>query len=77
VHQLLLERGLQPTLPTDCVYFHAMSFREPGGVLFELATDYPGFTVDESLDELGTRLQLPSQHEYLRPQLEGHLPNIG
>jgi glyoxalase family protein len=77
VHQLLLRRGLQPTLPTDRVYFHAMSFREPGGVLFELATDYPGFTVDESLDELGTRLQLPSQHEYLRPQLEGHLPNIG
>lgn len=77
VYQLLLVRGLQPTPPTDRVYFHGMSVREPGGVLFELATDYPGFTVDESLADLGTRLQLPSQHEYLRSQLGGHLPNIG
>jgi glyoxalase family protein len=74
---LLLERGLQPTLPMDRVYFHAVSFREPGGMLFEIATDHPGFTVDEPLAELGHQLQLPTHYEYLRPQLVGHLPQIG
>lgn len=77
LYQLLLGRGLQPTPPTDRVYFQAMSVREPGGALLELATDYPGFTVDESLADLGTRLQLPSHYEYLRSQLGGHLPTIG
>jgi glyoxalase family protein len=51
-------------------------FREPGGVLFEIATDNPGFTVDEPLNELGTHLKLPKQHEYLRERLEQTLPKI-
>ena len=45
-------------------------FREPGGVIFELASNNPGFTVDEPLNELGTHLKLPSQYESMRGQLE-------
>jgi glyoxalase family protein len=75
--QRLAGRGLQLTLPTERLYFHSFSFREPGGVLFEIATDHPGFTVDEPLAELGHHLQLPAHYEYLRPQLVGHLPQIG
>jgi glyoxalase family protein len=49
-------------------------FREPGGVLFELATDNPGFTVDEPLDQLGTNLKLPEQYEAMRKEIEKTLP---
>ncbi|MGI4886046.1 MAG: ring-cleaving dioxygenase [Janthinobacterium lividum] len=75
--QKLLDRGLQPTPQVDRDYFHSVYFREPGGVLFELATENPGFTVDEPLAELGTHLMLPAQHEHLRPQLEKRLVPIG
>jgi glyoxalase family protein len=75
--QKLVARGLQPTPQIDRDYFHSVYFREPGGVLFEIATDNPGFTVDEPLAELGTHLKLPTQHEHLRPQLEQRLPKIG
>jgi glyoxalase family protein len=54
----------------DRTYFHSIYFREPGGVLFEIATDPPGFTFDESLEELGTHLRLPAQHEPVRDQIE-------
>ena len=54
----------------DRNYFFSLYFREPGGVIFELASNNPGFTVDEPLNELGTHLKLPSQYEYMRDQLE-------
>jgi glyoxalase family protein len=75
--QKLIEQGLQPTPQVDRDYFHSVYFREPGGVLFELATDNPGFTIDEPLAELGTHLMLPTQHEHLRAQLEKRLPPVG
>jgi glyoxalase family protein len=75
--QKLVARGLQPTPQIDRDYFHSVYFREPGGVLFEIATDNPGFTVDEPLAELGTHLMLPTQHEHLRPQLTQRLPPVG
>jgi glyoxalase family protein len=75
--QKLVAKGLQPTPQIDRDYFHSVYFREPGGVLFELATDNPGFTVDEPLAELGTHLMLPAQHEHLRAQLEQRLPKVG
>ena len=61
--------GLQITEQIDRTYFRSMYFREPGHVLFELATDAPGFAVDESAEHLGETLQLPTQHEHLRPML--------
>lgn len=62
--------GLQITPMIDRQYFHSMYFREPGGVLFELATDAPGFLVDEPLASLGESLQLPPQYEARRAQIE-------
>ncbi|TDN36774.1 ring-cleaving dioxygenase [Hymenobacter sp. UV11] len=73
----LIAKGMQPTPQIDRDYFHSVYFREPGGVLFELATENPGFAVDEPLAELGTHLMLPTQHKHLRPQLEQRLPKIG
>jgi glyoxalase family protein len=58
------------------VYFHSIYFREPGGVLFEIATEPPGFTLDEKLEELGTHLRLPPWMEPARSQIEGFLPAI-
>jgi len=60
----------------DRTYFHSIYFREPGGVLFEIATDPPGFAVDEPLDGLGSSLVLPSWLEPQRKELERHLPAI-
>ena len=60
----------------DRTYFHSIYFREPGGVLFELATDPPGFTQDEALDELGANLRLPPWMEQARPEIENILPKI-
>jgi glyoxalase family protein len=60
----VLAAGLDATPVLDRRYFQSVYFREPGGVLFESATDEPGFTVDEPPEDLGTRLQLP-------PWLEG------
>jgi glyoxalase family protein len=51
-------------------------FREPGGVLFELATDNPGFAVDEPLSQLGTSLKLPPQYESSRAEIEKVLPSL-
>ncbi|WP_244898104.1 VOC family protein [Niastella yeongjuensis] len=69
-------RGLMITPKIDRDYFYSMYFREPGGVLFEIATDNPGFTVDESLDELGTHLKLPFQYEPDRDAIEKQLPKV-
>lgn len=68
--------GLSITPQIDRQYFHSLYFREPGGVLFEIATDHPGFTVDESLEELGQNLKLPAQYESQRAAIEAHLVKI-
>ena len=60
----------------DRVYFHSIYFREPGGVLFEIATDSPGFLKDETPDELGSALRLPPWLESARVQIEETLPKI-
>ena len=69
-------RGLSITPKTDRDYFFSLYFREPGGVLFELATDNPGFTKDEPLNELGTHLKLPKQYKSSRAEIEKALPVI-
>jgi glyoxalase family protein len=74
--EIVLKRGLNITHQIDRQYFHSLYFREPGGVLFEIATENPGFMVDEPLAELGTHLLLPPQYEARRAQIEGHLPVI-
>ena len=68
--------GLDVTPVIDRQYFNAIYFREPGGTLFEIATDLPGFTVDEPLEELGTHLLLPPQHEPRRTRIERILPPV-
>lgn len=64
------QAGLQVTPQIDRTYFHSIYFRTPGGVLFEVATEGPGFTVDETPDELGSSLKLPPQHEPKRAEIE-------
>ena len=71
-----LSAGLSITPKINRDYFYSLYFREPGGVLFEIATDNPGFTVDEPLNELGTNLKLPVQYEGMRDKIEGALPNL-
>lgn len=66
--------GHHITPKIDRNYFYSLYFREPGGVLFELATDNPGFAVDEELSELGKNLKLPAQYEAQRKQIEKVLP---
>jgi glyoxalase family protein len=65
-----LEAGARVTPIIDRQYFRSIYFREPSGVLFEIATFSPGFDVDEPLDSLGEELKLPPQHEHLRDRLE-------
>jgi glyoxalase family protein len=69
-HDKLVSMGLNPTSVIDRNYFHSVYFREPGGVLFEIATENPGFTVDEPIDELGKELKLPAQYESKRDEIE-------
>jgi glyoxalase family protein len=68
--------GAAVTPVIDRQYFQSVYFREPGGVLFEIATDAPGFTADEPLDELGGSLKLPPQYEKRREQIEQALPPL-
>ncbi len=72
----LVELGFNVTPQIDRDYFHSVYFREPGGVLFEIATDPPGFTVDEPIDSLGQALKLPRWLEQRRFEIEALLPNI-
>ena len=72
----LLRLGLHPTEVRDRCYFQSIYFREPGGVLYEVATVSPGFTVDEPLPELGRGLKLPPWEEPFRPAIESQLPDI-
>ena len=60
----------------DRNYFHSIYFHEPGGVLYEIATDGPGFTIDEPLETLGTALRIPSQYEKYRNQIITRLPPL-
>ena len=66
----LLAAGLQATPVIDRFYFKSVYFREPGGILYEIATLGPGFTTDEPLETLGERLALPPDFERLREQVE-------
>ena len=66
--------GLKPTQVIDRTYFHSIYTREPGGVLFEMATPEPGFTADEDLADLGSRLTLPERLESERERIEAQLP---
>ena len=68
--------GLYATPVIDRQYFHSVYFREPGGVLFEIATDPPGFAVDEAPDRLGSSLMLPPQYEPRRAEIERVLPPL-
>lgn len=68
--------GLRPTQQIDRFWFQSVYFREPGGVLFELATDGPGFTADEDLEHLGRSLILPPWLENRREEIEADLPSI-
>lgn len=68
--------GFDVTPQLDRTYFHSIYFREPGGVLFEIATDLPGFAVDEAPDELGTHLKLPEWLEPQRERIESALPPV-
>ena len=69
-------KGLGVTPVVDRQYFHSVYFREPGGVLYEIATDGPGFTIDESAGELGTHLQLPPMYQEHRVEIERALPAL-
>ncbi|MFY8008625.1 MAG: ring-cleaving dioxygenase [Flavobacterium sp.] len=75
-HKIISEKGYGITPQIDRQYFHSLYFREPGGVLFEIATDNPGFTVDETLENLGKELKLPPQYESRRQEIEAHLVKI-
>ncbi len=72
----LVDLGYNVTPVIDRIYFHSIYFREPGGVLFEIATEPPGFTFDETTEELGTGLRLPPWLESARSQIEKILPPI-
>ena len=72
----LLDLGIAVTPVRDRQYFHSIYFHEPGGVLFEIATDPPGFAIDEPVDQLGTHLKLPPWLESQRPMLEQTLPPL-
>jgi glyoxalase family protein len=72
----LVDLGYNVTPVVDRIYFHSIYFREPGGVLFEIATEPPGFTLDEKVEELGTHLRLPLWMESARGQIEQILPPV-
>lgn len=73
VRKALMDTGYNVTPVIDRDYFWAIYFRTPGGVLFEIATNEPGFDRDEDTAHLGEALKLPTQHAHLRAMLEEHL----
>jgi len=75
-HEEIRRLGVGVTDVRDRNYFRSIYFREPGGVLFEIATDGPGFTLDERPEELGTTLRLPPRYESMRQRLERSLPPL-
>lgn len=76
VAALTTRHGLGVTEQRDRAYFRSVYFREPGGVLFEIATDVPGFDADEAVADLGTGLKLPAGLEPHRAQIEAALPPL-
>lgn len=72
----LKKLGFNPTPVQNRQYFRSVYFREPGGVLFEIATDIPGFTKDEELENLGSKLKLPPWYEEYRQDIESRLPPL-
>ena len=76
LRQNIIIAGLNATPVINRFYFHSVYFREPGGILFEIATNTPGFTVDEKAEELGMNLVLPPWFESIRKDLEKILPKI-
>jgi glyoxalase family protein len=72
--KLIRAHGRHPTEQKDRKYFRSIYFREPGGVLFEIATDVPGFAIDEPVEALGRDLELPNFLEPRRKEIEGLLP---
>ena len=72
----IVARGLQITEKINRDYFFSLYFREPGGVLFEIATDNPGFATDETVESLGSSLQLPNQYKTMRDKIEKGLPKL-
>jgi glyoxalase family protein len=75
-HEKITAAGQSVSPIMDRNYFHSIYFREPGGVLFEIATDPPGFAVDEPADHLGESLKLPAWYEPRRAELEAVLPAL-
>ena len=76
VEKLVTGHGVHTTEQKDRDYFRSVYFREPGGVIFEIATDEPGFTIDESASELGQSLRLPKGLEPHRKEIEAVLPEL-
>jgi len=76
VAALTTRHGLAVTEQRDRAYFRSVYFREPGGVLFEIATDVPGFAVDEAVADLGASLKLPAGLEPHRARIEASLPAL-
>ena len=74
--KLLVQTGYNVSPVMDRVYFHSIYYREPGGVLFEIATDPPGFGTDEAADHLGERVMLPPWLQPERSAIEGMLPRL-
>ncbi len=77
IQKLIRDHARHPTDQKDRKYFRSIYFREPGGVLFEIATDIPGFAVDEPVEALGQHLKLPEFLESRRKEIEGLLPVLG
>ncbi|NBC03946.1 MAG: ring-cleaving dioxygenase [Bacteroidetes bacterium] len=76
MRQKVIELGLHPTTVIDRHWFHSIYFQSPGGVLFEIATDGPGYDVDEDPDKLGQKLILPPWLESRREMIEKRLPEV-
>ena len=72
----LAAEGLHPTDQRDRCYFRSVYFKEPGGVLFEIATDKPGFTLDEPKETLGSAIKLPPWYESRRAEIVAVLPPL-
>jgi glyoxalase family protein len=72
----LVDLGFAVSPVMDREYFHSIYFREPNGILFEIATEGPGFAIDEPVESLGESLKLPKQYESHRKEIEQTLPHI-
>ncbi|MCG2419183.1 ring-cleaving dioxygenase [Aequorivita sp. F47161] len=76
MREKIVAKGLQITEKINRDYFFSLYFREPGGVLFEIATDNPGFATDETVENLGSSLQLPDRYKPMRDRIEKGLPKL-